>query len=380
MLYIHIPFCKGKCIYCDFYSGGNPDWKRFFKAAEAELNARIGELKAGSLSSVYFGGGTPSLIPPDVFRHFSAFIFDIIRKEGISVDPDLEFTIEVNPEDVTPDNVLAWKQSGVNRVSMGVQSLSDADLRFLRRRHSAAKVREAAELLRHHFYNISVDLIYGLPGQTGEALRDNIGRLLALNPTHISAYALTYEPGTPLHLLRERGDVAMAPEEAYLAHETVIASALTEAGFERYEISNYALSGYRSRHNSGYWSGRHYLGIGPSAASFNGRDVRRVNPANLRKYVDYWLSPAEQGPEFYEEEVLSDADRMDEMIFLRLRTAEGLDLDAFGREFGASAADSLMVNAARWIDSGDLIFSTPRLFFTPQGFSRSDYIVADIAP
>lgn len=376
MLYIHIPFCKGKCIYCDFYSGGNPDWNKYLKAAANELSERISQLQGRSLSSVYFGGGTPSLIPAKDFIRFNEEIFNIISLNSILLDKNIEATLEVNPEDVTPENIAAWKAGGVNRISMGVQSLNDDVLKFLRRRHSASKAVLAFEALRKEFANISVDIIYGIPGQPIESLEQTLSSVVALGANHVSAYALTYEAGTPLSLLRDRGAFREVDEDEYLLAEDLIVDSLAKAGYDRYEISNFALPGFESRHNSGYWAGKPYLGIGPSACSFDGTSIRQNNPSNLKAYLsrfDYRDGRHDYSP-FYMQESLSAEERIEETIFTRLRTRGGISLKEYEDMFGSAELQRLLKVSSRWVDSGDMKLTDSSLFLTGKGFKISDYI------
>lgn len=380
MLYIHIPYCKGKCIYCDFYSGGNPDWEKYLKAVASELSLRIDELRGDKLSSIYIGGGTPSLIPPIIFRRFTKDIFDLLHLNKISLDKELEFTIEVNPEDVEIAKIESWKESGVNRISMGIQSLNEPELKFLHRRHTADKAVESAILLNNYFKNTSVDIIYGIPGQTEYSLSSTIDKIMALNCTHISAYALTYEQKTPLWILRERGAVNECSEEDYLKFERILTRRLEEAGYERYEISNYALPGYRSRHNSGYWKGCKYLGLGPSAASFDGAFVRRTNFSDLRRYINFFIQPnltlssSKTKLKLYAEETLSPEERFEEKLMVSLRTKEGLHLT----DLSDTEMRRTLKNSRRLVNSGYLTIQGDYLSLTRKGIAISDYIILEL--
>lgn len=377
MLYLHVPFCKGKCIYCDFYSGGNPDWPLFVKAVCAELDLRAGLLAGKTLSSIYFGGGTPSLIPPDVFSSLVGAIRAVLERRSVSLSPSLEFTIEVNPEDVSPALALVWKSAGVNRVSMGVQSLDDSELRFLRRRHSSEGALVAFDILKRHFNNISLDFIFGIPGQSRGSLARSLRALLDLRPEHVSAYALTYEPGTPLVVLRDAGRFSPLPDDACRSLGDFFFSSLQQAGYLRYEVSNFCLPGFESRHNSGYWSGRPYLGLGPSASSYDGASLRTANHPDLKGYIrNFALSQSPVG--FCSEDVLSPADRLAERLFLSLRTSRGLDLDAFSADFGPDECARVLKAASKWIDSGHLALSGSRLSLTPPGFWISDFIISSL--
>lgn len=378
MLYVHIPYCEGKCIYCDFYSGGNPQWEELEKALTGELKERIGELSGKTLSSVYFGGGTPSLMPTDVFLKLCEGIRTVLESAGITMEQDAEQTIEVNPEDVTEEKAAAWKAAGINRVSIGIQSLDDRELRNVRRRHNAEKAEIALEILKRHFNNISVDIIFGLPGQDTDSLSRTLEKITRRGPQHISAYALTFEEGTALEVLARRGEIHEPTDEEYRALGELLDRKLTEAGYERYEISNYALPGYESRHNSGYWDGKAYLGIGPSAASFDGVNVRRTNKADIRGYLERFRNEGGANTQFYEEEVLSDEERCEEIIFLSLRTAKGVDLGEIERRFGSERARRLREESAKWIDAGYMEEKGGRLRLSPKGVWISDRIMGDL--
>ncbi|MCH5213757.1 MAG: radical SAM family heme chaperone HemW [Muribaculaceae bacterium] len=378
MIYLHIPFCKGKCIYCDFYSGKKTDTDRYIKAAIREFEHRKDELLGCSLSSFYIGGGTPSLLEPGELAQLVNGIRDLFPKADIVPAEDMEFTIEVNPEDVSPEKIKAWKELGINRVSMGVQSLDDSELTFLHRRHNARKAVEALTLLKDNISNVSVDIIFATPNQTVGSLTSSVEKIVELAPQHISAYSLTYEPHTALSLLRERGSIRECDEDTAVRLGRTVDEILSEAGYCRYEISNWAKPGFHSRHNTGYWNGLPYLGLGPSAASFDGDACRRTNPADLKNYVDFWEKISQVSP-FYVEERLDLQARQDEMLFLTLRTADGLDLNAFAAEFGERAAQRLVKAAERWVSSGKMKSDGSRLCMARDGFEISDFIILDLS-
>lgn len=378
MLYIHIPYCQTKCIYCNFFSGGNPDWERYFKAVANELSSRIEELKGNSLSSIYFGGGTPSLVPPDVFNTFMKSLNDCLAKNDIKIDDDIEVTLEVNPEDVEEIKIRNWLLNGVNRISMGIQTLGEGELNLINRRHTSAKAIESLRLLKKSFENISVDLIYGIPGQTEESIKGTLDRIISLNPQHISVYSLTYEEGTVLNFLKENKRIKEITEEESLQLNKVIETKLIEEGYERYEVSNYAKDNFRSRHNSGYWNGKHYLGLGPSASSYDGIKTRRTNPANLKNYIKFFENKDIKGSDFYEEEILTTEELIDERIFLSLRTSEGLDLKKFKRDFGEKNYQDLQKALSGWSVSGKMINEDGNVRLTSEGFDISDYIILSI--
>lgn len=303
-LYVHIPFCASKCAYCDFYSGPLRlfEAKGYAEALARELEARRAEV--GEFETVYIGGGTPSTMPPELLAPF------------LSQAPG-ERTVEVNPEDVTADYAERLLRAGANRVSMGVQSLDDRELQTVGRRHTAARAIEAFRALRSAgFTNISLDLIYGLPGQTAESWRRSLHGLLDLGPEHLSAYLLSIEPGTLLHTLLRRGHISEASDELAEEMYAELCDATRAAGFEHYEISNFGLPGLHARHNSAYWEMTPYLGLGPGAHSFDG-SLRRFNPPDLRG----WLS--NPGNSFETEDETAD-ERHNDAVMTALRTAKGL--------------------------------------------------------
>lgn len=303
-LYVHIPFCQHKCAYCDFYSGPlrgfSPD--AYAEALRRELDARS---IADTYSTVYIGGGTPSTMPPALLAPFFALTGG-------------ERTIEVNPEDVSPQTADQWLRAGANRVSMGVQSLIDSELIAVGRRHSAAQAVEAFRTLRHAgFENISLDLIYGLPGQTPESWIQSLEGLLNLAPEHLSAYSLSYEPGTLLHTRLMSGKIKEADEDYVVTMYETLCQLTRQAGFEHYEISNFAQPDRHSRHNSAYWDSTPYLGLGPGAHSFDGT-LRSFNPPNLQAYMNASANAFQADPE-------TPAERHNDIVMTALRTARGLN-------------------------------------------------------
>ena len=277
-------------------------------------------------------------------------------------------------------------------MSMGVQSLDDEELRFFNRRHSSVKAIDSYYILKKYFNNISLDIIYGVPDFTElrrpinvlnsrhtmgiERLRSTLERFIALRPNHISAYALTFEGKTPLQLMADRNRISPVSDEEYKRQGELIFNMLTEAGYERYEVSNFALPGYSSRHNSGYWSGISYLGLGPSASSYDGIRIRRTNPAHLKGYLRHFTEPT--SAPFFEEEILSDDELAEERIFLSMRTTKGLDLQMFEIDFGYPRFACLTKGIEKWLKSGDIIVADNYLRFSSQGFWISDYIISEL--
>ena len=362
-LYIHVPFCKSRCIYCDFYSTtcGADQRREYVEALIHEMQCRHDYLGATTLSSVYIGGGTPSTLSADELER----IFEAINRHW-ALAPDSEVTLEANPDDSTADYARALTALPVNRVSMGVQTFNDEMLRLLRRRHTAAQVYEAIDrLLAAGIDNLSIDLIYGLPSQTLEQWQQDLDKALALPVSHLSAYALIYEEGTALYRLREQGKVAEASDELSLRMFEMLMDKAAEAGFRHYEISNFALPHREARHNSGYWSGMHYLGLGPAAHSYNGTG-RQWNTPDLGAYLKADGDTATAG--LITTEALTPRIRQEETLLTRLRTARGLDLAAFRRDFGQQALDALLARAKPYINNGTLVLcdSTPESFINGQ--------------
>ncbi len=280
-LYIHIPFCKSRCIYCDFYSSTDQSLqKTFVQAVISEAKKRKAEF-IYSLDTLYIGGGTPSFLDNELF-------IDLVEglNEIFSFCSVIEFTVEVNPDDVSFEKLLLYKHLGVNRISIGVQSLDDGLLRFLSRRHNATQAMLAVEYCRKAgIDNISVDLLYGINGLTSEQWTQTIEEILSWNVPHISAYHLTVEEGTLLYKYTDSGNYSVIVEEESVRQYDVLCRLLKEAGYDHYEISNFARKGYFSRHNSSYWTGEYYLGLGPSAHSYyNNR--RTWNVSSIAQYID----------------------------------------------------------------------------------------------
>ena len=371
-VYVHIPFCASRCAYCDFYSTLRlaDVGERYVEAVIAEARLRCDELRGEGIRTLYLGGGTPSQLPVPLLERLVLGLRDTFDLSGLE-----EFTIEANPDDVTPDWCAALLPLGENRVSMGVQSFEDGILRAIGRRHTAQQAVDAVENLCHAgIHNISIDLIYGLPGQTAESWTATVRQALELKPQHISAYGLTYEEGTRLWWQRERGEVIEVPEEQCLEMYRILMKMLKKTGYEHYEISNFALPGYRSRHNSSYWNDTPYLGLGAAAHSYDGK-VRRSNPCDLQRYIDKVMA----GETACEQEEMSRWERYDERVMLGLRTAAGVDADAIRAEFGDEAWQHFTREARRHIAAGNLIVTDgTRYILTPEGIMLSDAIIRDL--
>lgn len=373
-LYIHIPFCAKKCIYCDFYSVGvrNVDWERYINSLIHELSFRKKEL-AEIVHTIYIGGGTPSLMPINQLKRLINTIYDelsgILKLE--------EFTIELNPDDVTEELVDALKEIGVTRVSMGVQSFNDSELDFIKRRHTSEQCRKAYNELSV-IGNVSLDLIFGLPGQSLQSWEKNLNAILELHPQHISAYSLMYEEGTPLYAMLQQGRVREVEEELSLEMFKLLIDKLKKAGYNHYEISNFALDGYESKHNSSYWSGMQYLGLGPSAHSYDGNRTRRSNPASVNDYINHYINLPSIDVSFYEEEILSDMDLYNEYIITRMRRLDGIELHDLKHRFGEKLQNYFLKQTEKHIQSGVLLNCDNRIMLSEKGVLISDSIFVNL--
>lgn len=367
-VYIHIPFCASRCTYCDFYSNvGEGSRMSVYLGAvcdEAARRSSANPLWRQPVATLYIGGGTPSLIPVALLEALMASLRQTLDMSAVE-----EATIEVNPDDVTLPVATAWRRMGFNRVSMGVQSLVDAELRAIGRRHDAdGAMRALATLRQAGFDNVSADLIYGLPGQTIDTLRYSLRCLIDAGVNHVSAYNLSYEPGTVLWRQRERGEVTEASDELCIAMYTMVVDMLEHAGYEHYEISNFALPGCHSRHNSGYWDYTPYLGLGAGAHGFDGNN-RYYNRQSLIDYIASDVTVVEH---------LTADEHYNEWVMLGLRTARGIDLDRMSRCLGHEATQRLLDAAAPLIASGKLLLDGGRLKLARTAVMVSDDIMSDL--
>lgn len=382
-IYIHIPFCRSRCIYCGFYSTTALQLRQeYVEAVCRELEKRAFEeggrrKEKGEylINTIYIGGGTPSQMTIGQLRQIldAVYIYN-------NVAEDAEVTIEVNPDDVTEDFVRGLSTLPVNRVSMGAQTFDDERLRFLHRRHSASQVSEAVRLLRDAgIRNISVDLMYGFPEESLDDWQHDISSALALNVEHLSAYCLMVEEGTPLYNMYSRTqqessssshDTSLTSEELERAMYETLTDRLEAAGYEHYEISNFARKGYRSRHNSSYWDGTPYIGIGAAAHSYDG-NTRSWNVSDIRKYIDAMT----EGKRLFESETIDDNTRYNDLVTVALRTREGLDLRALQPKY----RDYAIKNARRFISDGLLQLSaSDHLALTRKGLFVSDMIMSEL--
>ena len=369
-IYLHIPFCKTRCIYCDFYSTTREDLKRrYVRALCKELEMRRDYLPASRIDTVYFGGGTPSQLDEEDF----ALIFHTLQ-DVYGLENATEITLEANPDDLTEDYVRMLRRFPFNRLSMGIQTFDDATLRLLHRRHTARQAIEAVERCRHAgFRNLSIDLIYGLPGETDEHWQHDLETALRLHPEHLSAYHLTYEEGTPLHRLWQAHQVHEVDEDLSLRFFTRLVHTLRQAGYVHYEISNFCLPGHYARHNTSYWQGIPYLGCGPSAHSFDTHS-REWNVASLEAYI----AGIENGRRPYEKEILSPDTRYNEYVMTGLRTRWGISTDKVLHDFGPERLHYLRRMAAPHLKNGKLTEQEGHFRLTEPGIFVSDDILSDL--
>lgn len=369
-IYLHIPFCKRRCIYCDFYSTTMEQRKdEYIEALCRELEMRRDYTGEPSVATVYFGGGTPSQLEE---RHFQR-VFETIDN-NYRLRPDAEITLEANPDDLTPDYVTMLRRLPFNRISIGIQTFNDETLRLLHRRHTASQAVEAVHRCQEAgFGNISIDLMYGLPGESRDSWADDLQQAISLQVQHISAYHLIYEEGTELWELRRRHRVEEVDEDSSLTFFSMLIDRLRDAGFEHYEISNFALPGMHSRHNSSYWDGTRYLGCGAAAHSYNG-ESRQWNVASLDRYI----KDIQAGKLPCEVETLDLHTRYNDRIITAIRTARGLSLSTLLAEFGKELHDFCLNNARPHLQQGTLAIDGDRLHLTRQGIFVSDGIMSDL--
>ncbi|MEI6949471.1 radical SAM family heme chaperone HemW [Paraflavisolibacter sp. H34] len=369
-IYLHIPFCRQACAYCNFHFTTSLRYKDDLVGAllhETGLQQHF--LEGASVSTIYFGGGTPSLLDVGDCRR----LLDRIR-QTFPVAADAEITLEANPDDITADKLAGWGEAGINRLSIGIQSFFEEELRWMNRAHNAGQARRCIELSQEAgFHNLSIDLIYGSPLLSDDMWAQNVSTALGYGVPHLSCYALTVEEKTPLHqqIIRHRKEDVDADKQArqflQLMHR------LKEGGYEHYEVSNFARPGFRSRHNSSYWKGEKYLGLGPSAHSYDGLK-RQWNIANNTRYIHSIV----QGVLPTEAEVLTPVQQLNEYIMIALRTMEGMDLERIRSSWGTAQAAATEQRLARYQAAGLLTRTGSRVQLTEEGMLRADGIASDL--
>jgi oxygen-independent coproporphyrinogen-3 oxidase len=369
-IYIHIPFCKKLCYYCDFYHvTGTNSYSEFIESILREAILRKEYLEGELISTIYIGGGTPSVLSSEDHARLIHSIMEIFE-----MDLNCEITVEMNPEDVTMDYLGGLKKLGINRISLGIQSWRDEDLKLLNRRHDAAQAETAlGYLFDAGFENVSIDLIYGIPGMDQENWELNLDRTFKFDIKHLSAYHLTIESGTVFGTMKKKGKLAEISEEDSNNQFNILTEKADKAGFIHYEISNFGKPGFFSLHNSNYWKQVHYLGLGPSAHSFNGYS-RQWNISNLKAYI----ISLKNNKQFFEREELTPRNRFNEYIMTSLRTMWGIDLDYVENLFGKEGYDYLINMTGKFRSYGLMKHENNALILTSQGKMISDNIISEI--
>lgn len=368
-LYIHIPYCRKACHYCNFhFSTSLSNRERFVESLIKEIDLTPGK-KIREVSTVYFGGGTPSIL-------FRTEIRDIVHnlKDKFQIHDQAEWTLEVNPDDLNEMKLAFWRELGFNRLSVGTQSFREEDLKWMNRSHTAEQAIDGIRLIREAgFDNYSIDLIYGIPGLSDADWKKNIQKAIDLNVPHISAYALTIEPKTALHHFVEVKKVKDVDQEHQAGQFLILMDMLGLAGYEHYEISNFAKIGFRSKHNSSYWSGTPYFGLGPGSHSFDG-ESRYWNISNNNLYIE----SIQNGIIPFDKEDLTDVQHLNEYIMTSLRTIEGLDLQRIATIWNTSYSDSIHKNALTYINRGLIRRDDKRLTLSREGKLFADGIASDL--
>lgn len=371
MIYFHIPFCKQACHYCDFHFSTSLQYKEeLLSALQQELAFRAGYLADKQVHSIYFGGGTPSILSADEIQRLIDGVL-----QHFELAKDAEITLEANPDDLNREQVQALRQTPINRFSIGIQSFYEEDLRWMNRAHNASEAEAAIKRVQDAgFENITADLIYGYPLLSDEKWRMNMQQLIDYEIPHISSYAMTVEQRTALaHFIRQ-GKTPPMQEPQSARQMGMLIDTLSGAGFEHYEISNFAKPGHYARHNTAYWQGRHYLGIGPSAHSFNGSS-RSWNVANNAGYI----TGIQQGTPALETEQLSSDDRFNEYVMTALRTMWGIDRHKISADFGADYLGYLDQQAQPFLDQGTLMLQEARFYvLSAKGKFIADYLASEL--
>lgn len=368
-IYFHIPFCKQLCHYCAFHKSISLQAKnRMLNCLKKELADRRKYLEGKNIDSIYFGGGTPSVYSP---KEIQSLIDEVARY--FNINKNAEVTLEANPDDLSHDYLQALKESSVNRLSVGIQSFHDEDLILMNRRHTGEQAYSAIKRAQDYgFDNISVDQIYGVPGLTFEKWEENLKKVFELNIQHISSYHLMYDPNTVFTHKLKKGIIKEVDEDVSLAQYKLLISEAKKHGFLHYEISNFGKKGLESRHNSSYWQQKMYLGLGPSAHSYN-INKREWNISDNLKY----MKAVEEGEDYSEFEELSFNDRFNDYVLTSLRTMWGLNLDIVQSEFGASYSKYCLEKAEKFIQSNDVRIENGHIILTDKGVFISNDVMSD---
>ena len=368
-IYIHIPFCKQACHYCDFHFSTNLKKKdEMVLALAKEIEMRKSEFQDEIVETIYFGGGTPSILQIEDLK----FLIDAVYK-NYKVVENPEITVEANPDDLTENRIIELSNNKVNRLSIGIQSFFEDDLQLMNRAHNVEEAKKCLEIATHYFDNISIDLIYGVPEMSNEKWLQNIETALSFGVPHISSYALTVEPKTALHSFIQKGIIPQPDDEVAQEHFQILVDKLSENGFIHYELSNFGKENYFSKNNSSYWLGKKYIGIGPSAHSYDGKN-RGWNVSNNSLYI----KSIQENKLPIEIETLTKTDRYNEYIMTGLRTIWGVSLERVEQEFGKTYLDYLKKQAARFIEDHLLFIDENILRTTKKGKFLSDGIASDL--
>ena len=368
-IYIHIPFCKQACHYCDFHFSTSMKKKdEMVMALAKEIQLRKEEFKNEVVETIYFGGGTPSVLAIEDLR---LLIDEVYKHYNVAENP--EITVEANPDDLDHETIRQLANSSINRLSIGIQSFFEDDLKMMNRAHNAEEAKNCLEEATKYFDNISLDLIYGIPGMSNEKWIQNIETALSFGIPHISSYALTVEPKTALHSFIQKGIISAPEDEVAQEHFEILVEKLEEAGFIHYELSNFGKENYFSKNNSSYWLGKKYIGIGPSAHSYDG-EKRGWNVSNNSIYI----KSIQEGKLPLETETLSKTDRYNEYVMTGLRTIWGISLDRIQTEFGQTYLDYLNQQSAKYIEDHLLFVDENILRTTRKGKFLSDGIASDL--
>ena len=368
-IYIHIPFCKQACHYCDFHFSTSMKKKDDMVLAIAkEIQMRKNESENEIIETIYFGGGTPSVL---TLAEINFLIAAVYANYAVAENP--EITLEANPDDLSSERIIEWSKSKINRLSIGIQSFFEEDLQLMNRAHNSVEAKKCLEEATQYFDNISLDLIYGIPGMSNEKWKQNIETALRFGIPHISSYALTVEPKTALNKLIQTGKVAKPNDEVAQEHFAVLVATLEANDFIHYELSNFGKESYFSKNNSAYWLGKKYIGVGPSAHSYNGIS-RSWNVSNNSIY----LKSIRENIVPHEMEILSITDRYNEYVMTGLRTIWGVSLERIGTEFGGEYLNHLNKQTRKFLNDGLLCIENGILKTTPKGKFLTDGIASDL--
>ena len=368
-IYIHIPFCKQACHYCDFHFSTNLKKKdEMVLALAKEIKLRKDEFQEEIVETIYFGGGTPSRLQ---IAELKFLIDEVFKNYTISENP--EITLEANPDDLSEDYLIELSKIGINRLSIGIQSFFEDDLKLMNRAHNVEEAKKCLEIATKYFDNISIDLIYGMPNMSNEKWQKDIETALSFGINHISSYALTVEPKTALHTFIENGKIPKLEDNLASEHFDILVEKLTENNFIHYELSNFGKENYFSKNNSSYWLGKKYIGIGPSAHSFDGKN-RSWNISNNSLYIKSIAKNILPN----EIEILTKIDQYNEYVMTGLRTIWGISLDKILAEFGKTYLDYLLKQSQKYLDDNLLEIENNILKTTKKGKFLSDGIASDL--